>query len=68
VHGAGDQGGKFALQATVAGARQRFDDIVAVFRAELAGNDRRTKGNRKKGERTGLLRCRLLTFNVRDER
>ena len=68
VDGAGNQGGKFALQATVAGARKGFNDIMAVFRAELARNDRRTKGNRKKGEGTGLLQCRLLTFNVRDER
>ena len=45
VDGAGDQSGKFALQATVAGARKGFNDIVTVFRAELARDDRRTKGN-----------------------
>ena len=68
VDRAGNQGGKFTLQTTVAGARKRFNDIVAVFRAELARNNRRTQGNRKERERTGLLWCRLLTFNVGDER
>ena len=68
VHGAGDQGSKFTLQATVAGAREGFHDVVAVFRAELAWNYRCTKRDRKNRERTGLLWCWLSAFNVRNKR
>ena len=63
-----NQGSKFPLYATIAGARQGFDNIVAVFSAELTRNNRSTKRDGKKRERSGLLRCRLLAFNVGDKR
>ena len=31
MHRTGDQGCKFTLKATVTGARQRLDNVVAVF-------------------------------------
>ena len=68
MHRTGDQRRELAVQAAVAGARQRLDNVAPVFSAELTGDDRGAKRNRQKREGARLLRNGLLAFNIREER
>jgi hypothetical protein len=58
VHRAGNQRGKFAAQATVAGARQRFNHVGRFVRSARRSAGVQRDGKKREG--TGLLRCGLL--------
>ncbi len=68
MHRPGDQRGKFAAQAAITGACQRFHHIMTVFGTELSGNNGGTHRDRQQRQGACLLGERRIFCLIRQER